>query len=143
MPQELGLPVFPLSKNSDTKPGDKVVTMGEYIGETESKMGVNYNFLEPKTGRHVVLSGGAIRWRIEQGHIVEGGFYDITWNGKSPVGKGQWAGKEAHDFKFAVYRDDEVPAEYRSSRPVNGASAADEDPTPSEEPVSEAMDDLE
>lgn len=143
MPQELGLPKY--FKYSECKPGQKLVTMGEFIGTTQGKFGDLYNFLELATGTQVVLNKtGQIAWRIEQGHIAEGGVYDVTFEGKEKLTQGKFAGKEANKFKFAKYDDGEIAeAGYRRS----GAVAKAPTPTPTPQEISapvpvEAMDDL-
>ena len=151
MPRKLGVPTFPLGKNGWAEEGRKIVHMGEYVGESEGKMGVNFNFMELEKNpdspnddpSHVVLSGGALRWRAEQGHLIKGHVYDITYKGKTEVQKGQWAGKEAHDFELAAYEPHELPESFRMSKgfeaQAQASAAAAAGPTAT---ASESMDDL-
>jgi len=106
MPEELGLPRY-LEK--DTPEGTKVVTAGEYSGYTvDAKYNSKqHNFFEIG-GDHVILNGGALNWREEQGQLVRGQVYDITYEGKSAIEKGKWAGNEAKQYKIAVYSKKEV-----------------------------------
>lgn len=142
MPQELGLPRY--HKYSDTAPGTKLVDMGEYVGTTQGKFGDQYNFIELKTGQQVVLNkSGGLAWRIEQGHIFEGGVFDVTFDGKEKLTKGKFEGKDANRFKIAKYDNSELEAA-GVKRPEGGRAAAKAPtPTPISTPVPvEALDDL-
>ena len=141
MPTDLGLPKY--FKYSECKPGDKLVDMGEFIGSTEGKFGAQHNFIELKTGQQVVLNkAGSLDWRIEKGQIKEGGVYDIHFAGKKKLEKGTFAGKDANDFKFAVYSPDELAAAniQRTGATTHKTQAAA--PTPQPKAMSESLDDL-
>lgn len=143
MPIERGLPKYPLQ---DAAKGDTIVTMGEYLGETQGKMGPNHNFMQLEDGQHVILSGGALNWRAENGQLVEGTVWDIEYLGKVKLKKGDWKGKEAHDFKFLEYEPHEIPEQYRSrlKRPEVAATKAEAPAAVAESPAPvEAMDELE
>lgn len=109
MPKKLGIPVYYDFKKLEK--GVRLVTHGEYVGETKSTMGTNYNFIEiDGEQRHVVLSGGSLKWRIQQGHFKEGNVVDIDFGGVSAIGKGKWAGKPVNNFEVAIYSPEEVEA---------------------------------
>jgi len=93
MPQELGLPRY-LSK--DAEAGEVIVTGGEYCGYTISPKFKNkqHSFYEIG-GDHVILSGGQLNWREEQGDLEKGKVYDVTFDGKRELEKGKFAGTEA------------------------------------------------
>ena len=139
MPRELGVPKY--WKYSELEVGTKLVDKGEYVGTTQGKFGDQYNFIQIEDHQHVVLNkAGAIAWRIEQGHISEGDVVDITFEGKSEITSGDFVGKEANNFGFAVYDDKELPEEFKKRK---GAKAADVPASPAPTAVSEAMDELE
>jgi hypothetical protein len=130
----------------DAEPG-RVVTQGEYIGETQGRFGPQHNFVEIGTGQHVVLSGGSLNWRVEQGHIVEGGVYDVDYLGKKTMEKGDFAGKETKDYKFSTYEDSELPEAFLKKRsgaatPAKAAAGSAPSAPAVKSPETEALDDL-
>lgn len=130
MPQELGLPKY---LDKDTAPGTKIVVAGEYLGWSFSQKYRNnkqHRFAQLSDGQEVILGGGQLTWNVDQGRIVEGGVYDITYEGKKEIEKGQWAGSESHDYKIEVYSKAEVETllkEYGVE--LRGKSAAVSEPT--------------
>lgn len=156
MPRELGVPQFPIKEASK---GDQLVAMGEYVGITESKFGNNYNFIQLEDGGHIVLSGGALKWRVESGHMSEGDVFDIFYEGKETMEKGDYKGKDVHTFKILQYGPDEIPKDLRKvmkrpggsgnpsagvARPQNGAESIPGGPdAPAAVEPSESLDELE
>jgi hypothetical protein len=137
MPKEMRPPRY-LPK--DCEAGTKLVTKGEYIGQTEGRFGPQFSFMELESGDHVILGGGALRWRVEQGHMVEGEVFDIIFDGKQKMLKGDFAGKDVNAFKFLKYEDSELPKEFLEKRAAGGST-----PQPAAQPksaVAEALDDL-
>jgi hypothetical protein len=110
MPISVGQPVYhDLNK---TKKGTMLVSKGEYCGSTPSPKyptSVNHNFFEV-TGerRHVVLSGGQLKYMQTQGTLAEGKIYDVIFKGKKTLEKGTFAGKEASEFDVLEYSRKEV-----------------------------------
>lgn len=124
MPKEIGLPKY--FKYSELKGGEKLVKMGEFIGSSEGRFGAQHNFVQLEDGQHVVLNkAGGLDWRIEQGHVVEGGVYDVTYAGKDVLTKGKFEGKEAHKFSIAQYDDEELEEAgvKKSNRRIGAESA--------------------
>jgi len=119
MPRELGLPKYYDFKT--LKAGTKVVEMGEYLGTVSGKFGDQHSFLQLKDGANVVIGGGSLDWRREKGDLEEGKVYDVTFAGLEKLTKGNFAGKNAKNFTFAVYDDDELAA---AGIKRSGASAA-------------------
>jgi hypothetical protein len=136
MPQELGLPKYFDLKV--TKPGTQLVFMGEYLGEVMGKFGAQHRFRQLKDNQEVVISGGQIDWRVENGHIRIGDVIDVTFEGKEKLAKGTYAGKETNNYKFAKYSRQEL-ANFGYDLPEAMA------PLPSgiEKPVAEPLGDLE
>lgn len=147
MPQEMGLPKY--FKYSELNGGEKLVVMGEFIGSTEGKYGAQHNFIELQTGQHVVLNkAGGLDWRIEKGHIFEGGVYDVTYDGKEKLEKGKFAGKDANKFKIAQYNDEELveAGVKKANRRVGGSTERVESvqpQTPSKPVKTTSLDELE
>ncbi len=141
MPKEMPLPRY---LDKDAAPGTKVVTKGEYLGATEGRYGPQHNFMELDTNQHVVLSGGSLNWRVEQGHMVEGEVFDITYEGREVMTKGDFKGKESKNYKFAKYEDDELPEAFLKKRNAGAASAGAASPSaPAPKSAeNEALDDL-
>lgn len=150
MPQELGLPVY-LGK--DTEAGTKVVEAGEYCGHTMSAKYNNrqHNFFEVGgEGRHVILNGGQLDWREDQGTLEVGKLYDVVFDGMKEIEKGQWSGSNAKQYKLAVYSASETKDLLKKSgSELKGGSVKADSPV-EEEPVeekaadaSESLDDLE
>lgn len=106
MPQELGLPKY--YKLSETDPGTKLVEKGEYIGEVMGKYGAQHRFRQMDDGQEVVLSGGSLNWRVKQEHIALGDVFDIYFEGKGIVEKGDFAGKESNNYKLEKYSLEEL-----------------------------------
>ena len=107
MPRELGLPRY-LDEN--TAPGSKVVESGEYVGYTVSPKFKNrqHRFMQLEDGQEVILSGGQLDWRFDQGHLVEGNVYNVFFEGKKEIEKGKWAGTDAKQYKLELYTKAEV-----------------------------------
>lgn len=147
MPREIGLPKYFDFKT--TPAGTKLVTMGEYIGATEGRFGLNHSFLELQGGQQVVLSGKSLDWRVTNEDLVEGKVYDITFGGREVLKKGKFEGKEVNNFNLAVYCDEELVAAniQRSGaaapKPA-GVSVPMPEATPIEAPASDpnSLDDL-
>lgn len=132
MPIEMGLPKY--FNFAETKVGTQLVHKGEYIGETTSKYGANHNFMELDTNQLVTISGGQINWQVKEGRMKEGEVFDIYYEGKEKMTKGDYAGKDANQFKFCKYKDHELPENKRGGKSVPTA-------VPQGNPV-EALDDL-
>lgn len=147
MPKELGLPKY--WKYTECEAGTKLVSMGEFVGTTEGKFGDQYNFMELETNQHVVLNkAGAIAWRIEQGHLQEGDVLDIIFDGKTEITTGDFEGKEANNFKFLKYDDDELPQAFVDKRTKKRVSVQPVEDIVQDSPKlvngsSESLDDLE
>ena len=107
MPIELGQPKY--YKYSECTEGQKLVVKGEFMGVTEGRYGDQYTFYEDGSGDQVVLNrSGQLAWRIEQGQIAEGGYYDIEYSGTEQLSSGTFKGKDAHKFKISVYSTKEL-----------------------------------
>jgi len=119
MPVELGLPKYYDFKT--LKAGTKIVDMGEYIGDVPGKFGIQYKFRQAKDNQDVVVGGGSLKYRVNNGDIYLGGVYDITFEGKEVLAKGNFAGKDVNNFKVAEYKNSEL-ADYE--RQYTGAVAA-------------------
>jgi len=143
MPTVLGIPTYPLSKDNDPQKGDKLVTMGEYVGESASPMGKNHNFIEVESGNHVILSGGALNWRAENGSLLEGEVFDIIYEGKQELTKGKWAGKNAHTFEVAKYGPEELPPNFKPRAAAKQLDVVAAVAVGATAQSSEALDDLE
>jgi len=142
MPIELGVPKY--FKYSELEGGEQLVAKGEFVGVTEGKFGNQYNFREIESGAHVVLNkAGAFEWRIENGHMVEGEVFDIYFEGKELIESGDYAGKEANQFKILKYRDSELPTEFQKSAGPPEGKVNDTPVASASTPENEAMDDLE
>ena len=108
MPRELGLPkYFDLNK---TEVGTVLVLKGKYMGHTPSPKYGNpqRKFVQFGDDREVVLNGGQLNWREENGYLEVGGVYDVVYKGTEALKKGKFAGKDSHQFGIAVYEDDEL-----------------------------------
>lgn len=142
MPQELGLPKY-FDLNA-TEPGTQLVFMGKYIGESQGKFGPQHRFCQLEDNQEVVISGGQLNWRVEQGHIALGDVLDIYYEGKEILESGPYKGKETNNYKFAKYSRAELKkAGYEDifdeglevpAAVVNGSSGA---------PQAQPLDDLE
>lgn len=150
MPQELGLPVY-LDKEAEA--GTVIVKAGEYCGFTVSAKYKNkqHNFFEVGgEGRHVILNGGQLDWREEQGTLEEGKLYDVIFDGMKEIEKGEWKGSDAKQFKLAVYSAKETKDLLKESGvELKGGTVRDDAPVEEEAPdaraedASESLDDLE
>lgn len=140
MPREMGLPVY--YKYDDLEPQTQLVVKGEYIGTTQGKFGDQFNFLEVETHRHVVLSGRSLAWRVEQGHMNEGEVFDIYFEGKVKLTKGQMAGKDVVNFKLLKYSRDELPG-FKATKAPADADAVARPAAKVSAKAPEALDDLE
>lgn len=108
MPQELGLPRY---LTDDIEAGTKIVTAGEYGGFTVSpKYNNKQHSFHEIGGDHVILSGGQLDWRLDQGDLREGNVYDVTFDGRTKLEKGKWSGSEAKQYSLALYSAKEVAA---------------------------------
>lgn len=152
MPKEMKPPRY---LPQDAKPGTKIVSRGEYVGQTEGRYGPQFNFVELETGDHVVLGGRGMLWRVEQGHMAPGDVFDITFEGKDKMTKGDYKGKDVIKWKYEKYEDSELPADFLAKRGKLAAGAAvgaagspspvgatQGIPQPVRTPESEALDDL-
>lgn len=153
MPTKMGLPKY--FKYSDCKPGDVLVEKAEFTGTTEGTYGAQFNFIEVDTGQHIVLNkAGQFEWRLDQGHMVPGEVFRITYLGKEKIERGTFAGKDANKFEIEKYEDHELPEAWlKKRRAAVGAAigAAVGAGSPSPAPVAaaavktaeaEALDDL-
>jgi hypothetical protein len=137
MPKEMPLPRY---LDKDAKPNTKVVTKGEYIGESEGRFGRQHNFMELDTNEHVVLSGGSLNWRVDNDHMAVGEVFDVIYTGKEMMTKGDYKGKESKGYKYLKYEDSELPAEFLAKRGKPSPAPVAEPGAKSAE--SEALDDL-
>ncbi len=144
MPREMPLPKY---LDKDAKPNTTIVTKGEYVGQTEGRFGPQHNFMQLDDNQHVVLSGGSLNWRVEQGHMVVGEVFDIIYLGKEMMTKGDFKGKESKSYKFLKYEDAELPEAFlkkRGAAAVSVAGAGGSQPTApaAKTAEAEALDDL-
>lgn len=84
--------------------GTVCVQNGIYLGSKDGKFGLTH-FWREKDGGKVGLSGGQLDYLFEQGELTVGYSYRVTFDGKEPLKKGPYAGKEVN--KFLVDLDDE------------------------------------
>ena len=84
--------------------GTIMVTKGEYVGTTEGQFGARYRFRELDSQETVVLDGGALKYKVEQGDIHRGGVYRITWEGREKMTKGKFAGKETNAYLVQKFK---------------------------------------
>jgi len=109
MPQKLGLPNY---LDKETAANTLLFKAGEYAGFQISPRYNNkqHNFFLLESGEHWILNGGQLDWREEQGTLVEGQVYDVTFEGMKKIEKGQWKGTDSKNYELAVYSADEVEA---------------------------------
>jgi hypothetical protein len=91
-------------KYTQCKKGDVLVKNGTYVKSEENKMygGLNHLFREEEDGVITVLNkSGKLDWLI-QTHLQPGSKCRITYQGKSVVSKGKFAGRDANDFSLEV-----------------------------------------
>lgn len=137
MPEELGLPKY--WKLSETEPGTMLVEKGEYLGEIMGKFGAQHRFRQVDDGQEVVVGGGSLNWRVEQGHINKGEVFNIIFEGKEKLEKGPYKGKESNNFKIEKFSGKEL--EEIGFEPTATVAAATEPATASSE--GQPLDDLE
>ena len=106
MPIEMTPPKYYNLK--ETAAGTVLLALGQYVGPSDGRFGLQHNFIQHADHQHVVLNGGAIDWRVEQGHIREGEYFDITFEGKGVMEKGNFKGKEVNNYKIEKYSDEEL-----------------------------------
>jgi len=110
MPISIGQPVY--YNLNETKPETMLVSKGEFCGSQPSPKyptNTNHNFFEI-TGekRHVVLSGGQLKYMANQGTLQVGKVYDIIFKGKKTLDSGNYAGSKVSDFEVLEYSKKEV-----------------------------------
>jgi len=143
MPQKLGLPNY-LPK--DCAEGTELFKAGEYCGSTLSQKYNNqqHNFFVVDSGEHWVLNGGQLDWRVEQGTLVEGQVYDVTFAGNKEIEKGQWKGSTSKNYDLAVYSKDEVDELLKKTGgSLRGPNTAPAEAEIAPEPVAAAGESLE
>jgi hypothetical protein len=92
-------------KYAEANPGD-ILVAGWYTGKRQSKFGENkydYEFTTEE-GEKVVLNGAG-HLAFQMANVKLGMWTEVEYVCKDVIKKGQWAGREAHNF--AVYIDAE------------------------------------
>lgn len=86
------------------KPGDIMIRLGEYLGADSNQYGALYNFLD--NGEKVTLpKSGKLDYMAKNGDLKVGAKYMVIYNGKQPVTKGPFKGKEFHDYIIKLDRN--------------------------------------
>lgn len=76
-----------------------VVENGVYIGAKKSiQFDNNTHFFREQAGSKVGLSGGQLDWLVDEGELVVGQRYRVTFGGKKQLETGKYKGKEANTF---------------------------------------------
>lgn len=89
--------------------GQVVIPDSKYIGRTPNKFGKeNFEFEDEKGAISVLNCCGSLELKFEK--IEVGSRVRVTYNGKKVISKGQFAGKDFHDFSVAVDVDSQVVA---------------------------------
>lgn len=106
MPREIGRPEY--IKYTDCKGGDKLVEMGEYLGTTEGKYGIQHRYLEVSSGAEKVLNSAGQLNYIMDSKVDEGDVVDVVFKGKTILESGPFKGKEANNFAVSIYTPSEI-----------------------------------
>lgn len=88
-------------KYSECKKGDVLVSSGTYLGIEEGKFGIEHNYKLP-SGEIVVLnSAGKLNYLMSK-FASAGTVCNVIYGGKIVLQKGDFKGKESHDFDLEV-----------------------------------------
>lgn len=88
-------------KYSECKKGDVLVSGGTYLGVEEGKFGIEHNYKLP-SGEIVVLnSAGKLNYLMSR-FAAAGTICNVIYGGKIVLQKGDFKGKESHDFDLEV-----------------------------------------